>query len=141
VTVFIDTAIVMYAAGVDHPMRDPCRRIIDRISDRSIAGVTSTEVIQEILHRFLSIGRPEDGATLVERTQDLMAPVLPITHALMRRTPLLAQRYPGLSARDLVHVATCIHEGIGEIVTPDRGFDQVTELRRLDPAAFGAEPA
>jgi predicted nucleic acid-binding protein len=72
---------------------------------------------------------------------DAFTPVLPITHALMRRVPDLAGRYPNLSARDLVHVATCIHEGITEIISPDRGFDQVVEVRRIDPTAFGAEPA
>jgi uncharacterized protein len=141
VIVFIDTSVVMYAAGGDHPLRDPCQRIIEGISDGSIDGVTSAEVVQEILHRFLAIGRQEEGATLAERTQDLMAPVLPITHALMRRVPLLAGRYPSLAARDLVHVATCLHEGITEIVSTDRGFDQVAELRRIDPTAFAADPA
>jgi len=34
-----------------------------------------------------------------------------------------------------------IYEGITEIVTPDRGFDQVAELRRIDPADLGAPPA
>ena len=140
-TVFVDTAVVMHAAGGEHPLRDPCRRIIDGISDGSVDGVTSAEVVQEIFHRFLSIRRPEDGAILAERTQDLMAPVLPITHALMRRVPELARRYPTLDARDLVHVATCIHEGITEIISPDRGFDQVAELRRLDPASFADRPA
>jgi len=141
VTVFVDSAVFMYAAGGDHPMRDPCRRIIDRISDGSIDGVTSAEVIQEIFHRFLSIGRLDHGATLAERTQDLMAPVLPITHALMRRVPLLAGRYPALAARDLVHLATCLHEGISEIITPDRGFDQVAEVRRIDPTDFTGDAA
>ena len=140
-TVFVDTAVVMHAAGGEHPLRDPCRRIIDGISDGSVDGVTSAEVVQEIFHRFLSIRRPEDGAILAERTQDLMAPVLPITHALMRRVPELARRYPTLDARDLVHVATCIHEGITEIISPDRSFDQVAELRRLDPASFADRPA
>ena len=140
-TVFVDAAVVMHAAGGEHPLRDPCRRIIDGISDGSVDGVTSAEVVQEIFHRFLSIRRPEDGAILAERTQDLMAPVLPITHALMRRVPELARRYPTLDARDLVHVATCIHEGITEIISPDRGVDQVAELRRLDPASFADRPA
>ena len=140
-TVFIDTSVVMYAAGGEHPLRDPCQRIIDGISDGTIDAVTSAEVVQEILHRFLAIGLPEEGATLAERTQDLMAPVLPITHALMRRVPLLAGRYPSLAARELVHVATCIHEGIGEIISADHGFDGVTEVRRIDPTAFAADPA
>jgi predicted nucleic acid-binding protein len=141
VTVFIDTSVVMYAAGGEHPLREPCRRIIDRAADGSIDAVTSVEVIQEILHRFLATGRADDGATLAERTQDLFAPVLPITHALMRGIPPLAGRYPGLSARDIVHVATCVHEGMTDIVTADRGFDAVSEIRRLDPAVLGAQPA
>ena len=44
VTVFVDTSVVMYAAGGDHPLREPCRRIIDRIADGSIDAVTSAEV-------------------------------------------------------------------------------------------------
>ena len=41
VTVFLDSAVFMYAAGGDHPLRDPCRKIIDRISDGSIDGVSA----------------------------------------------------------------------------------------------------
>jgi hypothetical protein len=144
VTVFIDTAVIMYAAGTDHPLRDPSRRVLTRIGSGELQGVISSEVIQEILHRFISVRRPEAGMAQAEEAMDFFAPVLPITHALMRRVPDLAIRYPSLDARDLVHVATCIHEGITDIVSPDRGFDQVAEVRRIDPMAFtdsGADPA
>lgn len=137
-TVFIDTSVLMYAAGGEHALRDPCRRIIDAIGDRSLDAATSTEVIQEILHRAVAIRRADEGIALADRAMDLFAPVLPITHALMRRVPDLVARYPSLDARDAVHVATCIHEGITEIVSADRGFDQVAEVRRIDPLAFPA---
>lgn len=140
-TVFIDTAIVMYAGGSAHPLRDPSRRLVRRIGEGTYDGVISVEVIQEILHRFISIRHPEMGRAQAIEAMDVFAPVLPITHALMRRVPDLAIKYPALSARDLVHVATCIHEGITEIVSPDRAFDQVAELRRIDPASFAADPA
>jgi predicted nucleic acid-binding protein len=138
VTVFIDTSILMYAAGGEHPLRDPCRRIVNAIGDRSLDAATSTEVIQEILHRAVAVRRADEGIALAGRSMDLFAPVLPITHALMRRVPDIVARYPSLDARDAVHVATCIHEGISEIVSADRGFDQVTELRRIDPLACSA---
>jgi len=141
VTVFIDTAVVMYANGASHPLRETCRSIMTRVGDGRLEAVTSAEVIQEILHRFVSIRRPEIGIAIAGLTMDAFAPVLPITHALMRRVPDLAARYPNLSARDLVHTATCIHEGITEIISPDRGFDQVAELRRIDPADFTLDPA
>jgi uncharacterized protein len=141
VTVFIDTAIVMYADGADHPLREPSRRIITLVRDGELDGVISVEVIQEITHRFRRTDRPDIGIRMARSALDAFAPVLPITHALIRRVPELAQRYPALAARDLIHVATCIHEGISEIVSPDRGFDQVAELRRIDPNDFAAEPA
>lgn len=137
-TVFIDTSIVMYTVGEEHPLRAPCVQILDRVSSGEIEAVTSVEVVQEILHRFISIKRPDVGIRVANLTMDVFAPVLPITHAIMRRVPDLAARYSTLQARDLVHVATCIHEGITEIVSPDTGFDQVAELRRFDPAGFAA---
>ena len=136
VTVFIDTSVIMYAAGSDHPMKAPSQVIIDRVIDRSLDAVISAEVIQEILHRAVALRRADDGIALANRTMDLFAPVLPITHALMRRVPDLIDRYPSLDARDAVHVATCIHEAIPEIISADRAYDQVAELRRIDPLAF-----
>ena len=137
-TAFIDSSVIMYASGADHPMRSPCGRIMSAIADGRLEAVTSVEVVQEIVHRYLSIGRAAGGLLVAEQTMDTFAPVLPVTHALMRRVPDLARRYPRLQARDLVHVATCIHEGITEIITTDLGFDEVAELRRIAPEAFVA---
>jgi predicted nucleic acid-binding protein len=136
VTAFIDTAVIMYAAGSDHPLRAPCRRILGEVAEGSLEAAISVEVVQEILHRFTALKRPEIGASMANDALDLFAPVLPITHAVMRRMPGLVQRYPALAARDLLHVATCLEEGIAEIVSPDRGFDSVAEIRRIDPATF-----
>ena len=133
-TVFIDTAVVMYAAGADQQLKEPCQRILTRVADGGLDAVVSVEVVQEILHRFMALQRPEQGASIARDTLDLFAPVLPVTHAVMRRMPELVEAYPDLAARDLLHVATCLQEGIGEIVSPDRGFDMVPGIRRIDPA-------
>jgi hypothetical protein len=39
-----------------------------------------------------------------------------------------------ISAEVVVHVATCLEHGLDTIVSPDRGLDFVTEVRRVDPA-------
>ena len=132
-TVFIDTAVIMYAAGSDHPLKRPCQDILTLVANGELAAVTSVEVVQEILHRFVAIRRPEQGASIARDTLDLFAPVLPITHATIRRMPNLIEAHPTLAARDLVHVATCMQEGIRDIVSPDRGFDEVPGISRLDP--------
>ena len=137
-TSFIDAAIFMYTVGTDHPLREPSRRILTAVSEGELEGVTSVEVVQEVLHRYRAIGRAAAGVALATEIMDLCAPVLPVTHAVMRLTAQLATRYPALSSRDLVHVATCVIEGIGTIITADAGFDQVTEVRRIDPREFTA---
>jgi len=138
VTIFIDAAIVMYAAGADHPYRSACRAILEDVGAGRLDAETSVEVVQEIGHRFVSIGQPERAHDLTVATLDLFAPVLPITHAVMRRVPALMARYPRLDSRDLVHVATCVHEGITQIVSADRAYDDVAEVTRIDPLAFAS---
>ena len=135
-TLFIDTSVIMHAAGTDHPLRASCQAIVERAIDRSIDAVISAEVIQEILHQAVAMRRTDEGIALANQALDLFAPVIPITHALIRRVPDLIVRYPALDARDAVHVATCIHEGITEIISADRGYDDVAEVRRIDPLAF-----
>lgn len=132
-TAFLDTAIFMYAGGADHPFRDPCGAILRRVDEGDLDATTSVEVVQEILHRYVSIHRADTGIAMAREVLDVFAPVLPVTHAVMRRVPALVGAYPALSARDLIHVATCLREGIEVIISPDRAFDQVKEIRRLDP--------
>src|SRR5207342_834839 len=100
----------MYAAGGQHPLRAPCQRVLERVEAGELDAVISVEVVQEIVHRYLAIRRPDLAVTGATAAMDLFAPVLPLTHAVMRRIPALARGYPMLAARDLVHVATCQHE-------------------------------
>jgi predicted nucleic acid-binding protein len=124
----------MYAAGEVHPLRDASVRVVRLVRDGRLDALISAEVVQEILHRFVAIRRPEIGAQLARDALDLFAPILPITHGVMDRMPALVGAYPTLSARDLVHVATCLEHGLDTIISPDRGLDAVGEIRRVDPA-------
>lgn len=121
----------MYAAGAPHPLRGPAVRLIKAVRDGHFEATISAEVVQEVLHRFVAIRRPDIGAQLARDALDLFAPVVPITHRVMDRMPELVARYPMLAARDLVHVATCVENEMGTIVSADRGFDGVAELRRV----------
>lgn len=121
----------MYAAGDGHELREPSARIVRLVRDGQLEAVISAEVIQEIFHRFVAIRRPDIGSRMARDALDLFAPVLPITHSVMDRMPTLVDRYPALAARDLVHVATCVENGIGLVVSPDRGLDTVGEVTRV----------
>lgn len=128
----------MYAGGGAHSLRQPCQALLTEVRDGRLDAVTSAEVVQEILHRFLAIGRPDEGAHLAAAALDLFAPVLTLSHSVMLLTCDLVVKYPALRARDLVHVATCTDAGITTIVTPDLHFDVVSGIRRVAPDDSGA---
>ena len=139
VTVFLDTAIFMYAAGAEHPFREPCRVVLARAGPRRdrrdhVGGSHPGA------HPSISVdqARPTQPTESARDVLGAFGPVLAVDHAVVSRLPDLLARYPALATRDLVHVATCIEEGIGEIVTPDRGFDAVREIRRVDPVTLAA---
>jgi len=45
----------------------------------------------------------------------------------------LSLEAPGLGPNDRLHVGTCVAHGIETVVSADRGFDKLQEVRRVDP--------
>ena len=133
---FIDTSVIMYAAGVEHPNRAACRRVLERVADGGIDAATSTEVVQEILHRFAH-GRRDVGRRMALGVLDLFDELIPIDRQSIAGAVSLYADHPQLSARDALHVATCVDHAIGEIVSVDRGFDAVGDVRRIEPSELG----
>lgn len=132
-TAFIDTSVIMYAGGVEHPHRAACRRVLEGVADGSIEAVTSTEVVQEILHRFAR-GRRDVGQRMARSVLDLFDELIPIDRQSIAAAVSLYADHPQLCARDALHVATCVNSAIGEIVSVDSGFDAVGEVRRIEPS-------
>ena len=50
--IFIDTSIFMYAAGKEHPHKEPSVNLLRLIAMGEIDAVINVEVLQEIFHRF-----------------------------------------------------------------------------------------
>jgi predicted nucleic acid-binding protein len=126
----------MYAAGGEHPYKAPSFRILEWASRSEIRAVTSSEVHQEILHRFLALRLPVQACQLSEHFQRVVTDVLAVTIQDVARARALTAAYPDLPARDLIHVAVMLNHDISEIVTADRHFDSVAEVRRIDPLSF-----
>ena len=137
---FIDTNIVIYAAGKEHKYKNACARIISRIADGSFhkdvgAPMTDTEVFQEILYRYAFVRRWERGILICRHFLDMGIEVLPVDSNGVERMLKLAQTYKetGIPPRDLVHVAVMMNHGIKKIVSVDSHFDLISEVTRIAP--------
>jgi hypothetical protein len=135
--VFIDVNIPMYAGGASHALQEPSRRVTRAIAARQLDAVTDAEVFQEILYRYLYINEREKGFRIFDNFYRVMlGHILSVEDIEVQRARVLAEQYPSLSPRDLIHLGVMLHHQIPEIITADTGFDTVKEIRRIDPTTF-----
>lgn len=140
---FLDANIPTYAAGRSHPLKEPCKEVLVLAARRPDAFFTNAEVLQELLHRYLTFKRLQHGKRVVE---DFAAVMEGSVEGVLAEDVLLAcrlaERYAagpgpgGLAARDLLHAAVMLRDGSTRIVTADKDFDGLVEagIERLDPA-------
>ena len=136
---FIDANIPIYAAGRPHPLKQPCVDILVLVEQQQSAFATDAEVLQELVHHYLSVNAWSRGRTIFEGFANLMrGRIEPMIADDVEEATRLALQYPGLSARDLVHIAVMSRMGVDRIITADQGFDRVSHVRRLDRADLTA---
>src|SRR6185437_13465678 len=109
----------MYAVGREHPNREPARRFLGKTRNGKIDACTSTEVLQEILYRYSSLGRLDLARTVYDLFVDVCPVILGITLADADRSRDLICGGAKVSARDAFHAAVMINHGIEWIATFD----------------------
>lgn len=129
--IFIDSNVPMFLVGAPHPHKADAQR---RLEEAVAAGdrlVTSVEVFQEILHRYVAIDRRDAIQPAWDVLAALADEVLPIEMADADAARVLVVARSGLSARDALHAAVMARHGITRILTFDAGFDALPGVRRI----------
>lgn len=129
-----DTAVFVYAVGGAHPYREPCREITARAAAGELRGEASVDLVQEFLHQRTR--RLGDRGAAARDARDV-ASLCRLHEARPSDVPLaltLYSEYERLSARDAFFAALALNRGIDVVLSPDRGFDGLAGLERIDPA-------
>ncbi len=134
-SLFVDANVFMYLAGREAPYREACRRALLAATEQGASLITSTEVLQEVLHYHAARRRPEDARTVYDAVTDICEEILPVTERQTARALELLVRHPGLPARDALHVATMETYGVERLLSADRHFDRIDTVMRVDPLA------
>ncbi len=132
--IVLDTTVLSYAVGDDHPLHEPCLRLMDRARVRAGAATTTVEVIQEFA-LVRSRRRPRGNAADLARTYvQLLAPLLSPTDDELEDGLDLFESLAELGSFDCVLAAVCVRRS-ATLVSADRGFKSVPGLDCLDPAS------
>ena len=137
---YVDTNIFMYAMGADGRFKEPCARVLRAGAADKAVLVTSAETLQEVLHRYRSIGRHKDIRVMFDAIAAAVQRVLPVTVDDVQEARRLGERTrgSGASARDLVHAAVARRQGLREILTVDAGFACIPGVVVVDPLEWVA---
>ena len=133
--VFIDANVPIYAAGGGHPYKEPCARILRMAAENPQPFVTDSEVLQELMHRYLASGRWALGLEVLRAfAEALHSRIEPVGAEDVLAAAELADRHPDVSTRDLVHTAVMQRLGASRIISADTDFDRLEGIDRLDPS-------
>ena len=129
--ILVDSNIPMYLVGAAHPNKEAARRALEEAVAAGESLCTDAEVLQEILHRYTAIRRPDDIDPAFDALLAIVDVVYPIERADVERARRLLRTTPALSARDAVHIALMQGRDIDRILTFDTGFDGIPGIVRL----------
>jgi uncharacterized protein len=129
--IFIDANVPMYLLGAPHPNKTAAQDLIERLVRERRRLVSSSEVFQEILHRYLHSDHREKIEPAFETLDGLLDEVLPVERRDVFAAKDLLHARRSLSARDALHVAVMRRHQIGEVASFDRGFDAISGITRL----------
>jgi predicted nucleic acid-binding protein len=121
----------MYMVGDDYRRKVDVQRVLERLAGERRLLVTSSEVFQELLHRYASSGRRDAIEPVFGALRGIVDDVLAVEEADVLIAKDLIHAHPRLSARDAVHAAVMRRRQIAEILSFDSGFDEVSGIRRL----------
>ena len=131
--ILVDSNVLMYAAGADHPNRAPSLQFLESVASGTLNAALDAEVLQEILHRYRALDRWSDGRKVYDQARRIFTVVLPVTSDVLEVTRRLLDELPSLSARDALHASVVEHYELTGICSFDRDFDAVPGLNRIEP--------
>lgn len=137
--IVLDTTVLVYSKGADHPYREPCRQLVAAVADNRLEATTSVEVIQELVHVRARRRDRSDAAALGAAYAELLSPLMEVNRDHLERGLDLFRATTKLGPFDAILAAACLASGAGALVSADSAFSEVPALRHVVPDAAGVK--
>ena len=96
--IFIDSNIPMYLVGASHPHKTNAQRLLEKLIRDDQRLVTSAEVLEEILYRYVAIDRRDAIQPAFDALTGVVDEVLAVDRAAVERAKRMVLEYQRLSA-------------------------------------------
>lgn len=131
----LDTSVLVYASGEEHPLREPAVRLLRDVVAARVSATTTPEVLQEYARVRARRRDRNDACVQVERFSGLLAPLTLVTARDVLEGLRMWSQTPALGAFDSVVAAVALAHG-WTAVSSDRAFGTVAGLQWRDLADY-----
>ena len=129
----IDTNILLYTSGDDHPLKAPCTRIFDLIANGKLDAMTTPEVIREFAHIYARRRGREAAKQRAVEYAVLLSP-LRVSAPEHPETGLdLWADNEQLGAFDAILAAVALDTKYATVVSADRAFATIEGITHVFP--------
>lgn len=135
---YIDTNIFIYSTNPSDSRYSNCKTILEKIIIGEIEALTSVETFEEINHYGQKNKVVRKTILLCQKLLTTNLNVVSFTDKLLLSYLKIAKRYSDskVDSRDLIHVVSALKNDAEIIISADRDFDKITEIKRIDPSEF-----
>lgn len=132
----LDTTVLVYAVGTDHPYATPAKRVMEAVADGSLAATTTIEVIQEFAHVRARRRDRLDAIDLAQAYRVLLGPLLTTEETDLDHGLDLWGHHEGLGAFDSILLAATHRIRARGLVTADKALLGVHNAAVVDLASI-----
>lgn len=133
--IVLDTTILLYAVGMEHPLREPCRAVLLAHQSGLLQAATTLEVIQEFAH-VRSRRRSRASAVNLARDYLKALQIISIERDDLELGLDYYERHSRLGSFDCVLAAVAVRRRARALISADRAFASVPELPWIDVATM-----
>src|ERR1039457_4362040 len=97
--ILVDANVLMYASGAEHSNKEPVVAFLRRVAEGEVDAAVDAEVLQEVIHRYTSLQRWDEGRKVYTIARFLFPEVLAITGAVLDHAKALVDELGSVTAR------------------------------------------
>ena len=127
---YIDANIFILASGSRSGIGEKARKFLENLQAGREKAFTSTLTFDEVVWKVLQIRNFDDALAIGNSFIEMPNLVLLDVNANTISKSLDLMRLYRLCPRDSIHAASALNNNIFEIISEDRDFDRIKELKR-----------
>lgn len=132
-TIYLDANIFIYLSDPKSPYYSSCQKLITYLKEKEVSLITSAETIQEVIHWSKNFKILDKGLKISYLIIKLVNELLPVNESVILAYLKLAKKYPLITSRDLIHAVSAVDRKIPFVVSYDREFKQIDEVKSFKP--------